>query len=76
MPADASDPRSGAAAVRWLAVWLLLTAVYAGALVLSRPLTGQPLYSRADLVDLLLIPAVQAVALAGLAAAARQRRKR
>jgi hypothetical protein len=63
-------------AVRWLAVWLLLTAVYAGALVLCRPLTGQLGFSRADLVDLLLIPAVQAAALAALAAAARQRRKK
>jgi hypothetical protein len=61
------------AAVRWLAVWLLLTAVYAGALVLCRPLTrqaGQPLFGRADLVDLLLIPAVQLAALAALAATA------
>jgi hypothetical protein len=61
--------------VRWLAVWLLLTAVYLAGLLLCRPLTGQTLFSRADLVDLLLIPAAQAVALAALALTARHRRR-
>jgi hypothetical protein len=61
--------------VRWLAVWLLLTAVYLAALLLCRPLNGQPLFGRADLVDLLLIPAAQVAALAALAVTARARRK-
>jgi len=64
-----SNPR------RWLAVWLLLTAVYAGALVVCRALTSQPLFGRSDLVDLLLIPAAQVAALAVLAATARPRLK-
>jgi len=62
--------------MRWLAVWLLLAAAYLAALLLCRPLTGQPLFGRVDLVDLLLIPAVQVAALAALAVASRQRRKR
>jgi hypothetical protein len=62
--------------VRWLAIWLLLTAVYLGALALCRPLTGKPFFTRVDLVDTLLIPAVQVAALAALVATARQRRKR
>jgi hypothetical protein len=63
--------------MRWLAVWLLLTAVYAGVLVVCRPLTGQPLWSGTgtDLAELLLIPAVQVAALAALAVTARQRRR-
>ena len=64
-----------APAVRWLAVWLLLTAVYVAGLLLCRPLTGQALFSRADLVDLLLIPAAQVAALAAVAVTARQRRR-
>jgi hypothetical protein len=62
--------------VKWLAVWLLLTVVYLAALLLCRPLAGQLAFSRADLADLLLIPAAQVAALAALAAAARGRRKR
>jgi nucleoside recognition membrane protein YjiH len=62
--------------VRWLAVWLLLTAVYLAALALSRPLTGRSLFTSADLVDTLLIPAAQVAALAALAATASLRRKR
>jgi len=66
---------SRTAAVRWLAVWLLLTAVYLAVLLLCRPLTGQPLFGRADLADLLLIPAAQVAALAALTVTARERRK-
>ena len=62
--------------MKWLAVWLLLTAVYLAALALCRPLTGQPLFTRVDLVDTLLIPAAQVAALAAVAATARLRRKR
>jgi hypothetical protein len=62
--------------VRWLAVWLLLAAVYLAALLLCRQLAGQLTFGRADLVDLLLIPAAQVAALAALAATARERRKR
>jgi hypothetical protein len=62
--------------VKWLAVWLLLTAVYLAALALCRPLTGQPLLTSVDLVDVLLIPAAQVAALAAVAATARLRRKR
>jgi len=62
--------------MKWLAVWLLLTAVYLGALVLCRPLTGQPLFTRADLVDVLLVPAAQVAALAAVATTSRLRRKR
>jgi len=62
--------------VKWLAVWLLLAAVYLGALILCRSLTGQPLFTRVDLVDTLLIPAVQVAALAAVAATGRLRRKR
>jgi hypothetical protein len=54
----------------------LLTAVYLAALALCRPLTGQPLFTRVDLVDTLLIPAAQVAALAAVAATARLRRKR
>lgn len=61
--------------MKWLAVWLLLTAVYLGALALCHPLTGKPLFTRVDLVDTLLIPAAQVAALAALVATARQRRK-
>jgi hypothetical protein len=65
--------------LRWLAVWLLLTVVYAGALVLCRPLAGAPVFgqlSRGDLANLLLIPAAQVAALAALAATKAQRRQR
>lgn len=65
--------------MRWLAVWLLLTAVYAAALLLCRPLAGAPAFgplSRADLAGLLLVPPAQVAALAALAAANAQRRKR
>ena len=62
--------------MKWLAVWLLLTAVYVAALALCRPLTGEPLFTRADLVDALLIPAAQVAALAALATVASLRRKR
>lgn len=67
--------------MKWLAVWLLLTGAYLGALLLCRALTGQPLFTRADLLDLLLIPAAQIAALAAVAvtaasaAAARRRRR-
>ncbi len=61
--------------MRWLAVWLLLAAVYLAGLLVCRPLTGQALFGRADLVDLLLIPAAQVAALAALAVTARGRRK-
>ena len=65
--------------LRWLAVWLLLTVVYAAALVLCRPLAGAPPFGplgRGDLADLLLIPAAQVIALAALAAANAERQKR
>ncbi|HEY6323457.1 MAG TPA: hypothetical protein VJA16_18100 [Thermoanaerobaculia bacterium] len=62
--------------MKWLAIWLLLTAVYLAALALCHPLTGQPLFTSVDLVDLLLIPAAQVAALAAVAATARLRRKR
>ena len=65
--------------LRWLAVWLLLTVVYAAALVLCRPLAGAPPFgplSRGDLANLLLIPAAQVAALAALAATHSERRKR
>jgi hypothetical protein len=61
---------------RWFAVWLLLTAVYLAALLLCRPLTGQLHFGRADLIDLLLIPAAQVAALAAVAATARQRTRK
>jgi hypothetical protein len=56
--------------MKWLTVWLLLTAVYLGALLACRLLGGDPLLTRADLPNLLLIPAVQSAALAGVAALA------
>ncbi len=62
--------------MRWLAVWLLLTLVYLAALLVGRPLAGQLSFSRADLADLLLIPAAQVAALAALAATTRDRRDR
>jgi hypothetical protein len=62
--------------MKWLGVWLLLTVVYVGALLLCRQITGQLTFSRADLLDLLFIPAVQVAALAAVAAAARDRRRR
>ena len=71
--------RTRPAAVKWLAVWLLLTVVYAAALLLCRPLAGAPPFgpfSRADLAGLLLVPAAQVAALAALAAANSERRKR
>jgi hypothetical protein len=65
--------------VRWLAVWLLLTAVYGAALLLCRPLAGAPPFgpfSRSDLAGLLLVPPAQVAALAALAATNARRRKR
>jgi hypothetical protein len=65
--------------LRWLAVWLLLTVVYAAALVVCRPLAGAPAFgplSRGDLANLLLIPAAQVAALAALAVTHSERRKR
>jgi hypothetical protein len=62
--------------VRWLAVWLLLTALYLAAILLCRACAGEALFRPADLPALLLIPAVQVAALAALATTAAHRRKR
>ena len=56
--------------MKWLTVWLLLTAVYLIALLACRLLGGDPLLTRADLPNLLLIPTIQSAALAGIAALA------
>jgi hypothetical protein len=67
---------AGGAAVRWLAIWLLLIAVYAGVQLLCRlAARGTPLFQRADLAFLLLIPAAQVAALALLAFATPRRRR-
>jgi hypothetical protein len=62
--------------MKWLGVWLLLTAVYVAALVLCRLLTGTPFYGRADLATLVLIPAAQVAALAIVATASAHRHRR
>jgi hypothetical protein len=75
-PAVAGRQGAGGAAMRWFAIWLLLTAVYAGVQLLCRlAARGTPLFQRADLAFLLVIPAAQVVALALLAFATPRRRR-
>jgi hypothetical protein len=67
--------------MRWLAIWLLLTAVYfvlwaAVHAALAGDLAGERAVSGADLVRLLLTPALQVAALAGWAAVRRAARQR
>ncbi len=56
-----------AAALRWFAVWLLLTAVFALGLALCRRIMGAALFSRDDLLYLAAVPLAQVAALAALA---------
>jgi hypothetical protein len=53
--------------LKWLAVWLLLAAVYLLVHLICRRAGGGALLTRDDLSYLLLVPLVQAVALAALA---------
>lgn len=62
--------------MKWLGVWLLLTAVYVAALLLCRLLTSTPLFGHTDTATLLLIPAAQVAALAIVATASAHRHRR
>jgi hypothetical protein len=60
--------------MRWLALWLLLSAVYLAALLACRLATGNAPFGPGDLPALLAVPAVEVAALAALAATAAPRR--